>query len=101
MRTRPAGGERSASVEREVRAWVGWVEQIRGRLGRMVGDEEHAGAGCRATKLFKSARRDQGEIRMDSTLKRTLTDLRGVGGLGSLLSARHLRRCGINQVMTD
>lgn len=52
MGTRPVWSERLASVEREVRAWVGWVEQYRGRLGRMLGDEDHPRAGCRETKLF-------------------------------------------------
>ena len=52
MGTRPAWSERSSLAEREVRAWVGWIEQVRGRLGRMLGDEDHRRAGCRVTKLI-------------------------------------------------
>jgi hypothetical protein len=53
MGTLPAWREQLPLVEREVRAWVGWVEQLRGRLGRILGDEDHPRAGCRATKLIK------------------------------------------------
>ena len=52
MGTPPAWNERSSSVESEMRAWVGWVEQFRGLLGPKVGDEDHRRPGCRVTKLF-------------------------------------------------
>jgi hypothetical protein len=94
MGTRPAWKERLSSVEREVRAWVGGVEQLRGPLGPIVGDEDHRRAGCRATKLFECSEIRGGNNRI-LTLKRTLTDFKGVGGLGRFLSSRHLRRCAI------
>jgi len=62
MGSRPAWSERLSLVEREVRAWVGWVEQLRGRLGRMLGDEDHRRAGCRATKLLGDQRGEQQEL---------------------------------------
>jgi hypothetical protein len=59
MGTRPAWTERLSLFEREVSAWVGWVEQFRSRLRRILGGEDHGRAGCRATKLFLVFR-DQG-----------------------------------------
>ena len=34
-----------------MRAWVRRVEQFRGRLGLVLGDEDHAGAGRRVAEL--------------------------------------------------
>ena len=47
----PARRQGVALVEREVRAWVRRVEQFRGRLRPVLGDEDHAGAGRRVTGL--------------------------------------------------
>jgi hypothetical protein len=52
MGTRPAWSDRLSLVGREVRAWVGWIEEFRGPLGRILGDMGHRRAGCRAAKLF-------------------------------------------------
>jgi len=53
MGTFPVRSECLSSVEREVRAWVGWVEQFRGWLGRMLGDEDYRRARCCVAKLFR------------------------------------------------
>lgn len=89
-----------SSGEREVRAWVGWVEQFRGRLGRILVDEGDRRAGGRATKLFGCLEIRE-ENKQDLTLKRTLTDFRAVGGLRRFLSSRHARRCGIKLCLTN
>ena len=51
MLVEPARHERAAFVEREVGTGVGRVEEFRGRLGFVLGDEGHAGAGRRTAEL--------------------------------------------------
>ena len=51
VRADPARRQEVAPVEREVRAWVRRVEQFRGRLRSVLGDEDLAGAGRRVAEL--------------------------------------------------
>jgi hypothetical protein len=61
MGTCPMRSECFSSVEREVRAGVGWVEQFRGWLGRMLGNEDYRRAGCCVAKLLRRSEIRWGE----------------------------------------
>jgi hypothetical protein len=89
----PARREGMSQVEREVGAWVRRVEQLRNRLSFVFGDKDQAGARRRVAELLgASGQTFCGSKQKTLDGKRTLTDLRGVGGFGSILSSKHFGR---------